>query len=33
MHHRIEQIAEALDIGVVQRRVDFVEDADRCRIG
>ena len=31
--HRVEQIAEPLDIGVVERRVDFVEDADRGRVG
>ena len=29
----VQQIAEALDIGVVERRVDFVEHADRRRIG
>src|SRR3546814_5024212 len=28
-HHRVEQVAEAFDIGVVQGRVDFVQDADR----
>ena len=31
--HAVEQVAEALDIGVVQRRIDFVEHADRRRIG
>jgi len=31
--HLVEQIAEALDIVVVERRVDLVEDADRRRIG
>src|SRR3546814_3124345 len=31
--HAVEQVAEALDIGVVQRRVDLVEDADRRGIG
>ena len=28
-----EQGAEPVDIGVVERRVDLVEDADRCGIG
>ena len=27
--HFVEQVAEALDIGVVERRVDLVEHADR----
>ncbi|MNL89893.1 hypothetical protein D3C87_2205130 [compost metagenome] len=31
--HLHEQVAEALDIGVVQRRVDLVEHADRRGIG
>ena len=31
--HPVEQVAEALDIGVVERRVDLVEHADRRRIG
>ena len=31
--HRVEQVAEALDIGVVERRVDLVEHADRRGIG
>ena len=31
--HLVEQIAEALDIGVVERRVDLVEHADRRRVG
>ena len=29
----VEQVAEALDIGVVERRVDLVEHADRRRVG
>ena len=28
-----QQIAKTLDIGVVERRVDFVQDTDRCGIG
>ena len=31
--HLVEQVAEALDIGVVERRVDLVEHADRRRVG
>ena len=31
--HRIEEIAESLDVVIVERRVDFVEDADRRRVG
>ena len=31
--HLIQKLAEALDIGIVERRIDFVEDADRCRVG
>ena len=31
--HVVEQVAEAFDIGVVERRVDLVEHADRRRIG
>ena len=31
--HLVEQVAEALDIGVVERRVHLVEHADRRRIG
>ena len=31
--HRVEQVAEAVDVGVVERRVDFVEHADRRGIG
>ena len=31
--HLVEQVAVALDIGVVERRVDLVEHADRRRIG
>ena len=31
--HVVEKVAIALDIGVVERRVDLVEDADRRRIG
>jgi hypothetical protein len=31
--HSVEQIAEAFDIGVVERRIHFVENADRRRIG
>ena len=31
--HRVEQVAEAFDIGVVQGRVDFVEHADRRGVG
>ena len=31
--HRVEQIAEAFDIGVVERRIDFVQYADRCGVG
>ena len=31
--HRVEQVAEALDIGVVERRIDLVEHADRRRVG
>ena len=29
--HVVQQVAEALDIGVVERRVDLVEHADRRR--
>src|SRR5215469_14289191 len=28
-----EEAAESFDIGVVERRVDLVEDTNRCRIG
>ena len=31
--HPVEQVAEALDIGVVERRIDLVEHADRRRVG
>ena len=31
--HRIEKVAKAVDIGIVQRRIDLVEHADRCGIG
>ena len=31
--HLVEEVAEALDIGVVERRVDLVEHADRRRVG
>ena len=31
--HLVEQVAEALDIVIVERRVDFVQHADRRRIG
>ena len=31
--HRVEEIAEALDVVIVERRVDFVQDADRRRVG
>ena len=31
--HGIEQVAEAFDIGVVERGVDFIEHADRGRVG
>ena len=31
--HLVEQIAEALDVVVVERRVDLVEHADRRRVG
>ena len=31
--HFVEQIAEALDVIVVERRVDLVEDADRRGVG
>jgi len=31
--HPVEKVAEALDIGIVERRVDLVENADRRRIG
>ena len=31
--HRVEQIAKALDIGVVERGVHLIEHADRRRIG
>jgi hypothetical protein len=31
--HLVHQIAEALDIVVVERRVDLVEHADRRRVG
>ena len=31
--HIVEQIAEAFDIGIVKRRIDFVENANRRRIG
>jgi hypothetical protein len=33
LQHGGEQVAEALDIIVVERRVDLVEDADRRRVG
>ena len=32
-HHGIEQVAEPFDIGIVQRRVHFVEHANGGRIG
>ena len=31
--HLVEQVAEALDVVVVERRVDLVEHADRRRVG
>ena len=31
-HHRVKQVAEAIDIGIVQRCIDLVEYADRRRI-
>ena len=31
--HLVEQVAEALDVVVVERRVDLVQHADRRRIG
>ena len=31
--HRVEQVAEAFDIGIVERRIDFVEHTDRRRVG
>src|SRR3546814_18699617 len=31
--HLIEQIAEALDIGVIKWRINFVENADRGGVG
>ena len=31
--HCFQQVAEALDVMIVKRCVDFVEDADRRRIG
>ena len=31
--HLVEQVAEALDIVIVERRIDLVEHADRRRIG
>src|SRR4051794_35518952 len=31
--HLTQEIAEALDIGIVERRVDFVQHADRRRVG
>ena len=33
LRHLVEQVAEALDVGVVERRVDLVEHADRRRVG
>jgi len=32
-HHGVEQVAEAIDIGIVERGIDFVEHADRRGIG
>ena len=32
-HHRVEQVAEAFDVGIVQRRIDFVEHADWGGVG
>src|SRR5260221_10071720 len=29
----LDESAEAVDIGVVERRIDLVEHADRCRVG
>ena len=33
VEHPSQQVAEALDIGIVERGIDFVEHADRRRIG
>ena len=33
VRHLIDSVAEAVDVGVVERRVDFVEHADRRGIG
>ena len=33
LRHLFQQVAEAHDIGVVERRVDLVEHADRRRVG
>ena len=33
LQHRFQEIAEALDIVIIQRRVDFIEHADRRGIG
>ena len=30
--HCVEQVAEALDIGVIEWRIDLVENADGCRV-
>ena len=32
-HHRVEQVAEALNIGIVERRIDLIEHANRRWIG
>ncbi len=31
--HGVEQVAEPLDIRIVKRRIDFIEDADRRGVG
>jgi hypothetical protein len=33
LEHFVERVAEALDVIVVERRVDFVEHADRREVG
>ena len=33
LRHLVEQVAEALDVVIVERRVHFVQHADRRRIG
>ena len=31
--HFIEQGAKPIDVSVIERRIDLIQDADRCRVG